>query len=106
MKQNLVSGQGETFALHLDYEDNTGNPVDLAGHTILFRLMKANVGTVITQVNAAVDNVGNVDIKVTDEVTDTWPVGKNAYVVVHVQPNGDERWLLNGALTVVGESSV
>lgn len=100
IKQNLVTGKGETFTLNLVFKDESGNRVDLTGHGVEMILRKAGVGTNVGTYPAAVDSNGNIEIKVTDEVTDTWPKGKLAYVVSHTTPNGDEKWLLYGALTI------
>ena len=100
IKQNLVTGKGETFTLNLEYKDSTGAPVDLSGHSVDLIVRKAGSGTEVGTYPAEVDAQGNINIKVADEVTDVWPNGKLAYVVNHESPNGDERWLLYGALTV------
>lgn len=100
IKQNLVNGKGETFTLNIEFKDSTGAAVDLTGHGVDFVLKKAGTGTVISTTAASVDANGNIRIKVTDEETDTWPVGKSAYVVIHTNPDGDEKWLMYGALTV------
>lgn len=99
IKQNLVTGLGETFNLNLEYSDENNTPLDLSGHSIDLIVRKGTV--VVGTYPAAVDAEGNVEIKVTDEVTDTWPVGKLNYLVTHTSPNGDEKWILYGALTVM-----
>lgn len=100
IKQNLVSGLGETFELNLEYLDSTGAPVDLSGHFVDLIVRKAGSGTEVGIYPATVDALGNINIKVEDEVTALWPVGKLAYVVNHESPNGDEKWLIYGALTI------
>lgn len=99
IRQNLVTGLGETFNLNLEYSDENNTPIDLSGHSISLTVRKGTV--VVGTYPAAVDAEGNVEIKVTDEVTDTWPVGKLNYLVIHTTPSGDEKWLLYGALTVM-----
>lgn len=98
--QNLVSGQGETFTLNLQFKDSAGNPVNLTGHTVDLVVNKAGVGTLVGTYPAAVDAQGNITIKVEDETTAEWPKGKLAYRVIHTTPDGDEKWLLYGALTI------
>lgn len=34
IKQNLVTGQGETFNLNLEMKNAAGEPVDLTGHSV------------------------------------------------------------------------
>ena len=40
-------------------------------------------------------------IKVTDEETETWPLGNNKYVLKDMQPNGDVRFFAAGSITVM-----
>lgn len=100
IKQNLISGLGETFELNLDYLDSTGAAVDLTGHSVDLLVKKAGSGEIVGTYPATVDALGHINIKVADETTAVWPKGKLAYVVNHSSPNGDEKWLLYGALTI------
>ena len=106
MKQNLVTGKGETFTLNIEYKDSNDAPVDLTGHEVDFLYVERHDGVLIQSVPATVDEEGNISIKVTDEETDLWPLGVNAYRVVHTYPNGDEKWLLTGRLTVLSGADV
>lgn len=106
IRQALVTGQGETFTLNIQYTDSNGTPVDLTGHSVDLILKKAGSGTVIGTYAATVDDSGNIAIAVEDEVTDLWPVGKSAYIVRHTSPDGVEKWLCYGPLTVVNAADV
>lgn len=106
IKQNLVTGQGETFTLNILFKDSAGNPVNLTGHTVDITVKKSGSGVLVGTYPATVDGLGNIAITVTDEVTDTWPVGKLAYLVKHTAPNGVEKWLVYGALTVINGVNV
>lgn len=106
IKQNLVTGQGETFTLNMLFKDSLGAPVNLTGHSVDLNVKKAGVGTEVGTYPAEVDANGNINIVVEDEVTDLWPKGKLAYVVKHTTPDGVEKWLLYGALTVLDGVSV
>lgn len=101
LKQNFVTGKGETFDLAVTYKDSTGAPVDLTGYSAQLKVMKAGSGDTIGNYAGTVDSTGHINIKVVDETTDTWPVGKSAYVLELAYPNGDEKWLCFGSLTVV-----
>lgn len=106
IKQALVTGQGETFTLNIIFNDSSGNPVDLTGHSVDLILKKARTGVLIGTYPADVDDTGNIAIEVADEITDLWPVGKSAYIVKHTSPDGVEKWLCYGPLTVVDGSDV
>jgi hypothetical protein len=106
LKQNLVTGKGETFDLALFFKDALGVPVDLTGHSVDLAISKPGAGTEVGTYPAVVDDSGNISIKVDDETTDLWPKGKLAYIVKHTSPDGDEKWLLYGALTVMSGADV
>jgi hypothetical protein len=101
IRQNFINGKGETFTLNLIFEDANNNPVDLTGHTVDLVVSKAGSGTAVGTYPGAVSSEGLIAIAVSDEVTETWPVGKLAYKVVHTTPEGVEKWLVYGALTVI-----
>lgn len=105
-KQNLVTGKGETFTLNMLFKDSLGVPVNLTGHSVDLQVTKAGAGTAVGTYPATVDSSGNITIVVEDETTDTWPVGKLAYVVKHTTPDGTEKWLVYGALTVIDGGDV
>lgn len=99
IRQNLVTGLGETFDLNLEFQDAAGNAVDLTGHQVDLHVNKSK--TEVGTYNAVVDALGNITLKVADDVTATWPVGKLSYIVKHHSPNGEQKWLMYGALTIV-----
>lgn len=100
IKQSLITGRGETFTLNMLFKDSLGAPVNLNGHAVEIQVRKAGSGEPVGTYPADVDSTGHITIKVSDEVTDVWPVGKLAYVVNHTTPDGDEKWLMYGPLTV------
>lgn len=100
-RRDLKAGQGETFDLNLEYQADDGTPIDLSGHTATFYLKERLSGTVLETHPGAVDAEGNIDFKVPDETTASWPSGKSAYLVELTFPGGDERWLMYGAIDVV-----
>lgn len=101
IRQSLVTGLGETFILNIQYTDADGAAVDLTGHSVDLIVNRAGTETAIGTYPADVDNQGNIAIVVPDETTDLWPVGKSGYIVKHTTPDGTERWLCYGPLTVV-----
>jgi hypothetical protein len=101
MRQDLPeTGKGETFTLDAVYKNPDGTPVSLIGHTVGFVLRKATSGTAIASSAATVTALGVITVTVADEVTDLWPVGRHAYVLVHTPPGGAEKSLMWGALPV------
>lgn len=102
MREDLPpTGRGETFTLDVVYRNPDGSPVNLTGHTVSFILKRATSGTAIATAAATVTAGGAISVKVADETTDQWPVGRHAYLLVHTTPSGDEKWLLWGALPVL-----
>lgn len=100
IKQNLFVGSGETFDLNITYLDSDQVPVDLTGHSVDLIVNRAGTKDNIGTYPATVDDMGNIAIHVTDEITDEWPVSKLAYIVNHTDPDGNEKWLVIGSLTV------
>ena len=108
VKQNFVTGKGETFDLHIVYKDANGDPIALntLGHTVDFVVVKSKTGAAVGTYSAEVTDGGGITISVPDETTATWPVGKLAHRVVHTDAAGDKRWLIYGALTVIDGDDV
>lgn len=100
IKQNFVTGQGETFSLNATLKDSAGTPVDLTGHTITLSIREDRTGPSVGEYPATVDDEGNISIKVTDELTEDWPTGNSVYMLIHNSPDGDVKWLAFGTLTV------
>jgi hypothetical protein len=101
IKQNLVTGSGETFTLDIIYNDVSGTPVDLTGSQARLNVKKAGSGVLVDTYDGVVDADGNIAFNVADEITALWPVGHLAYVAELENPSGDVKWLCYGAFTVI-----
>ena len=100
IKHNFVVYRGETFNLTLKAAvDQNGNPLDLEGHTLVLTF-KVKTGEVLEEYESEVVEFPHT-IKVTDEETETWPLGNNKYVLKDMQPNGDVRFFAAGSITVM-----
>lgn len=98
--KNLITGKGETFTLDMQYLDEDNNPVDLTGHAVFFEITNRGTEEGLSSVNGAVDEEGNISIKVYADETVLWTAGVYGYKVVHTNPDLDVKWLLTGRFTV------
>lgn len=97
-KKNLVHDMGTTFNLKVRKLDSNKQPVNLTGHTVLFQLFEIGNKTPVFTKPATVGADGWINIKVTDEETATWDLGKYAYQVNQTDTEGDVYRLFYGAL--------
>lgn len=97
-KKTLVHDNGTTFNLSIVYKDSNKNPVDLTGHRVTFDVF----GRMNHRHEAVVDSAGNITIKVDDEDTARWGVGRLSYSVDHHLPNGERYRMFFGPLDVKG----
>lgn len=108
IRKNLLVDSGTTWNLSVRYRDSNRVPVDLTGYTATLSTYtpgKEN-GTPLFQKTAGLTNDGWINVKVTDEETALWGIGKKAYTLDLENSGGDKDRLFFGALEVRSNASV
>lgn len=104
VRKNLLVDLYTSFNLPVLHRDSNGNPVDLTGKTVVFRLSKAGSDEFIDGVNLTdLDDSGEFTVHFDDV---EWPEGKHAYTLDIREGDTNTTGLLWGTLTVRDRSDV
>jgi hypothetical protein len=106
-RKNWLVDLGTTDSYPLQYQDDSGNPVDLTGYNLQFKVTKPGDGTDIYFEQFVEGNAdGTATFIFDDEETSTWEWRKGAYTVDLIDPDGNPLGLVYGTFTVRDRADV
>lgn len=106
-KQNLETFKGATFNQPFRLRNSDESPMDLTGFTATFKYGNLGADEALFEKTATqVTSDGWVYIYVTDEETNLWKTGKYFYVLETESPEGEVRFMVNGAFNILSVANV